>query len=54
MDREEPVGDELNVVEVPVADFVAIVSDHTPTKDEWRNALLEVGYVESQVDVILE
>lgn len=54
VDREESVGEELTVIQVPVADFVAVVSDHTPTQEEWRNTLLSVGYTESQVNVILE
>lgn len=52
-DRNDFSGENTTVIQVPVADFVSVISDHIPTQEEWRNTLLSVGYTESQVIVIL-
>ena len=51
--RVEEIVNEQEVLQVPVADFVACLSSSTPTDQAWRELLTANGYTEEQITTIL-
>ena len=43
-----------NQITVPCADYVAVLSDHEPTEDEWTAVLSANGYTADQITAILK
>jgi hypothetical protein len=41
-------------ITVPCADYVAVLSDHDPTDDEWTAVLSANGYTADQITAILK
>lgn len=51
--RVEEIVNEQEILQIPVADFVACLSSSEPTDPEWRELLTANGYSEEQVTMIL-
>ena len=50
--RIEEIAHEQDILQIPVADFVACLSSSEPTDSEWSDLLTSHGYTEEQVTTI--
>lgn len=51
--RIEEIANEQEILQIPVADFVACLSEQEPTNEDWENLLNDNGFTQSQIDNIL-